>query len=131
MKSAATTGGAGLWSLLALLALLNDGCYAKTSLQVGSCDDLKLAALATAEDGVDADFTDTTITCDEWTTFEIENNKLKLFNNMISNNGRVILENIRFVVKPTGTLRIDNSVSFQSASDDTDQVCLINSPYIT
>lgn len=126
MKSVATTGGAALWSLLALVTLLSEGCYAKTSLQVASCDDLKLAVLATVDDAVDAEFTDPTVTCDEWTTLEIENNKLKLFNNVLNvNSGRIVLENIRFVVKPTGTLRIDNIVYFRPASDDSTQVRLV------
>lgn len=84
-------------------------------MEVGSCEDLQEAAAATASGDVVAELTNSVISCDNWTSIAVDSNKLKI--KLESSSANFYLNNIRFEVGSTGTLRIDNRVAFSQDSD--------------
>lgn len=67
-----------------------------------------------------AELTVFAVECDEWTTMKVKNNKLKIIkpNSSVS----IALVNVRFLVRSSGTLRIDNEVTFAPADTTSTQV---------
>ena len=88
----------------------------------GSCDDLQEAANATASDYVVGQLASGGVSCDSWTSFEINNNRLKLIAaNDAASNDVFVFNNVRFVIGESGILRVSPSAEFTGA-DGSSQV---------
>lgn len=100
-------------------------CNERTS--QGSCAELQQAVDLTVNSGnTDATLTAAVIACDEWTTFEIQNNRLKLVaqdGGSFADDQVYAFENVRFLVT-SGVLRADVAVSFTTGADDIRPVCV-------
>lgn len=81
--------------------------------------------LAVNSGDTDAALTSAGIACDEWTTFEVMNNKLKFVaqeGGSFADDQVYAFENVRFLVS-SGVLRVDVAVSFTTGADNRRQVC--------
>eukprot|EP00904_Undaria_pinnatifida_P011695 jgi/Undpi1/7656/HiC_scaffold_23.g10129.m1 len=81
---------------------------------------VKAVDLTVNSGNTDATLTAAVIACDEWTTFEIQNNRLKLVaqdGGSFADDQVYAFENVRFLVT-SGVLRADVAVSFTTGADD-------------
>ena len=81
--------------------------------------------LAVNSGDTDAVLTSDRIACDQWTTFEVMNNKLKLVaqeGGSFASDQVYAFENVRFLVS-SGVLRADVALSFTTGADNKRQVC--------
>ncbi|CAM9862197.1 unnamed protein product [Ascophyllum nodosum] len=94
-----------------------------TTVSVGSCDDLQEAANATASDYVVGQLASGGVSCDSWTSFEINNNRLKLIAaNDAASNDVFVFNNVRFVIGESGILRVSPSAEFTGADGSSQEV---------
>lgn len=76
-----------------------------------SCSELQSAAAATSSGDIVGELLSTEISCAEWTSVEVTDNKLKLVAGG-SGSGVYYFNNVRFVVSASAVLRVDASVDF-------------------
>lgn len=96
-------------------------CAAQNVIDVGTCAELQQAVdLTTSSGDTDAVLTSAGIACDEWTTFEVMNNRLKLVakdGGSFAGDQVYAFENVRFLVS-SGVLRADVALSLTTGADD-------------
>lgn len=101
-------------------------CRLKNDARTGTCAELQQAVdLTTSSGDTDAVLTSAGIACDEWTTFEVMNNRLKLVakdGGSFAGDQVYAFENVRFLVS-SGVLRADVALSLTTGADDQRQVC--------
>lgn len=94
-------------------------CSPLALLAPGTCEELQDAAQATSSDDVVGELTNSGVSCDAWTTFEIAANRLKLVAPEDSSSDDVfVFYNVRFLVASAGTLRVLPRVEFTGDDDE-------------
>ncbi|CAM9532525.1 unnamed protein product [Ectocarpus sp. 8 AP-2014] len=100
MKSAVATA-----VFLSHLASFANAAYV-AQMDIASCADLQSAAGALSGGNIEGVLVESEITCDDWTTVEISQNKLKLTGQATT------FTSVRFVVADGAILRVDTAVEF-------------------
>lgn len=88
------------------------------------CSELQAAAAATSSGNIVGELISSEISCAEWTSVEVTDNKLKLVAGG-SGSDVYMFNNIRFVVSASAVLRVDASVEFTGDDAQVDLQALL------